>query len=413
MPRTCKPYALRTGKARTLHFRSQIIFGEILIYILALLCATLGTAMSTCVFAMRNPWHCCASGFGIVLFLEYLCNIIVVCEMANLDLNSRFAVVGYGSWATTIVGKLTRNGIAVNWHVRSAEVIEGVLSEGFNPRYVRDMELDRSLLSISADINEVVGASDVIVLCVPSAYLKSTLEPLTVSLQDKFIVSAIKGVVPGEYTTVLEYIHNAYGVSFKQLGLISGPTHAEEVSRGKLSYLTSVCNSVEDAEFIASALRSDTLRVSLSTDIYGVEYAGILKNIYSIASGIAVGLGYGDNFLAVLISKSAAELRHFLNTSYPYERNTSEVAYLGDLLVTCYSSLSRNRQFGMLIGRGCDVKSALNEMTMTAEGYYAARGIHHICTRHNISMPIAETVYRILYDGEKARKAIVALSKTL
>ena len=355
----------------------------------------------------------CATGFGIVLFLEYLCNIIVVCEMANLDLNSRFAVVGYGSWATTIVGKLTRNGIAVNWHVRSAEVIEGVLSEGFNPRYVRDMELDRSLLSISADINEVVGASDVIVLCVPSAYLKSTLEPLTVSLQDKFIVSAIKGVVPGEYTTVLEYIHNAYGVSFKQLGLISGPTHAEEVSRGKLSYLTSVCNSVEDAEFIASALRSDTLRVSLSTDIYGVEYAGILKNIYSIASGIAVGLGYGDNFLAVLISKSAAELRHFLNTSYPYERNTSEVAYLGDLLVTCYSSLSRNRQFGMLIGRGCDVKSALNEMTMTAEGYYAARGIHHICTRHNISMPIAETVYRILYDGEKARKAIVALSKTL
>lgn len=334
--------------------------------------------------------------------------------MTELGNNSRFAVIGYGSWATTIVGKLTQNGRHVNWHVRNPEVIEGVLTDGYNPKYVSDMELELSLLFISQDINEIVVASDIVILCVPSAYIKKTMEDLNPALlKGKFVISAVKGIIPDDYTTVLEFVHDKFGLPFKNLGLISGPSHAEEVSRGKLSYLTIACNTTEDAEVIALAMRSDTLRISTSTDIYGIEYAAIMKNIYAIASGMSVGLGYGDNFLAVLISKSASELRHFLDSSYPYERNTSEIAYLGDLLVTCYSPFSRNRQFGTLIGRGCDVKSALNEMTMVAEGYFAVKGIHHICASRGISLPIVETVYRILYEGEKARKAIKFLSKEL
>lgn len=334
--------------------------------------------------------------------------------MTGLNGNSRFAVIGYGSWATTIVGKLTRNGNKVNWHVGSDEVRAGVLAEGFNPKYVSDLELDRNLLHLSGDINEIVSESDIVIVCVPSAYVQSTLSALRPELMEgKRVISAVKGIIPGEYTTVLEYIHNAFGLPFKRLGLISGPTHAEEVSRGKLSYLTAVCASAEEAELIASALRSSTLRVGTSTDIYGIEYAAVMKNIYSIASGIACGLGYGDNFLAVLISRAAGELQGFLNASYPYERDINESAYLGDLLVTCYSSFSRNRQFGTLIGRGCDVKSALNEMTMVAEGYYAARGIHHICRRAGIVLPIAEMVYRVLYEKENARRAMKNLSATL
>ena len=334
--------------------------------------------------------------------------------MTELGNNSRYAVIGYGSWATTIVGKLTQNGRHVNWHIRNTEVLEGILADGYNPKYVSDMELDRSFLFMSSDINDIISSSDIIILCVPSAYIKKTLSDLDPALMaGKFVISAVKGIIPEDYTTVLEYIHNCFGLPFKNLGLISGPSHAEEVSRGKLSYLTVACNTLEDAGVIASALRSDTLRISTSTDIYGIEYAAIMKNIYAIASGMAVGLGYGDNFLAVLISKSASELRHFLDSSYPFERNTSERAYLGDLLVPSSSPFSRNRQFGTLIGRGCDVKSALNEMTMVAEGYYAAIGLHHICESRGIRLPIVETVYRILYEGEKARKAIKLLSKEL
>ena len=203
--------------------------------------------------------------------------------MTELGNNSRFAVIGYGSWATTIVGKLTQNGRHVNWHVRNPEVIEGVLTDGYNPKYVSDMELERSLLFISQDINEIVAASDIVILCVPSAYLKKTMEDLNPALlKGKFVISAVKGIIPDDYTTVLEFVHDKFGLPFKNLGLISGPSHAEEVSRGKLSYLTIACNTIEDAEVIALAIRSDTLRISTSTDIYGIEYAAIMKNIYAI-----------------------------------------------------------------------------------------------------------------------------------
>ena len=331
----------------------------------------------------------------------------------KIGADARCAVIGYGSWATALVGLLAANGRRVGWYVRNPEVLESLRSEGRNPRYLSDLEFDPSVIAPSDDLDAVVRDAEVVILATPSAYLKEILSPLTVSLKEKFIVSAIKGIVPGDYQTVVEYIHDRYELSYKQLGLFTGPSHAEEVSRGKLSYLTVVCTDLENARLIGSRFAGGNIRLSYSTDLYGIEYAAILKNIYALAVGLAVGLGYGDNFLAVLIANSAGEMTRFLEESYPDRRNTQVSAYLGDLLVTCYSNYSRNRRLGLLIGHGCTVKSALNEMTMVAEGYFAADCIRHINTRHRVEMPIAEMVYRVLYERASARKEMQELTTKL
>ena len=312
-----------------------------------------------------------------------------------------------------LVKLLTAGGRRVGWYVRNGEVLESLRAEGRNSRYLDDTEFDRDRIAPSDDLDAVVREAEVVILAAPSAYLKTFLEPLRTPLRDKFVVSAIKGIVPGDYQTVVEYIHDRYELSYKQIGLISGPSHAEEVSRGKLSYLTVACTDPENARLIGSRFATDSVRISCSTDLYGIEYAAILKNIYAISVGMAVGLGYGDNFLAVLIANCAAEMTRFLDGSYPAQRNTQVSAYLGDLLVTCYSTYSRNRRLGLLIGHGCTVRSALNEMTMVAEGYFAADCIRHINFRHRVEMPIAEMVYDVLYRGASARLRMKELTTKL
>lgn len=331
----------------------------------------------------------------------------------KIGAEARCAVIGHGSWATALVKVLAENEARVGWYVRNPEVLEGLRSEGRNPRYVSDTEFDTTRLALSDDLDETVRNADIVVLAVPSAYLKDFLAPLTVSLEDKFVVSAIKGIVPGDYQTVVEYMHDRYALSYKQIGIITGPSHAEEVSRGKLSYLTVVCTDPENAATLSAKIAAPYIRRTLSSDLYGVEYASILKNIYALAVGMAVGLGYGDNFLAVLISNGAMEMTRFLEESYPARRDTCASAYLGDLLVTCYSTYSRNRRLGLLIGHGCTVKSALNEMTMVAEGYFAADCIRHLNLRHRIDMPIAGMVYRVLYEGASVRRAMRELTDKL
>lgn len=327
--------------------------------------------------------------------------------------NAHWAVIGYGSWATALAGLLTRNGNKISWYIRNSEVLEGLANEGRNPKYINELEFDKEMLSLHDDINGAVADADVILMSVPSAYLKTFLEPLTVSLEDKFIVSAIKGIVPGDYKTVAEYLHDTYGLYYRQIGIIAGPSHAEEVSRGKLSYLTVVCTDECNASCISRQLSSSSVHVSCSDDLYGAEYAAILKNIYAIAAGLAEGLGYGDNFKAVLVSASAKEMTRFIQESYPFKRNTFDSAYLGDLLVTCYSTYSRNRRLGLLIGHGCTVKSALNEMTMIAEGYFASECIRHINLKHKIDMPVAKMVFDVLYNGASARKSMKELAARL
>lgn len=331
----------------------------------------------------------------------------------KIEQGARCAVIGYGSWATALVKVLTERKCEVGWYVRNPEVLEGLRTEGRNPRYLSDVEFDTARIAPSDDLNRVAAEADILLLATPSAYLKEFLKPLTVDLKDKFILSAIKGIVPDDYQTIVGYLCEHYGLALEQIGIVTGPSHAEEVALERLSYLTVVCSDRGNAEMLGEMFSTPYIKLSYSTDLYGVEYATVLKNIYALAVGLAVGLGYGDNFLAVLISNSALEMSRFLNESAPDERNTLVSAYLGDLLVTCYSIFSRNRRLGLLIGRGSTVKSALAEMTMVAEGYFAADCIRHVNRKHQIEMPIADMVYEVLYRGASARKSMKALTSKL
>ena len=323
------------------------------------------------------------------------------------------ALIGYGSWATAIAGLITANGNELNWYIRNDEVREGLACDGHNPKYLSELEFDRSLIHPLADINDAVRDVSTVFISVPSAFLKTFLEPLHEPLKDKVIVSAIKGIVPDECKTISEYLHDGYGISFSHICMIAGPSHAEEVSMGKISYLTTVCSNEENASTVRSLIASRSIITSYSADLYGAEYAAVLKNIYAIAAGLSDGLGYGDNFKAMLVSKCAREMTQFIEQTYPFDRDTMEPAYLGDLLVTSYSSFSRNRRLGQIIGRGCTVRSALNEMTMIAEGYYAVDCMHKLNEIHGVEMPILNVVYDILYRSAPARRKFKELAKNL
>ena len=324
------------------------------------------------------------------------------------------AVLGYGSWATAIVKTLTINHHHVDWLVLNDDIRESLLTRSRNPKYLPWCYIDREFFTPSADINEVVSNADIVILAMPSALFKKFLEPLTESLQNKIVVSAVKGIIPGDYLTIVEHMNRYYDVPMQNLAVVTGPSHAEEVGQCQLSYLTVASEDSNTAESVRNVLANEYFRCSISNDVLGVEVAAIMKNVYALAVGIAVGLRFGDNFLAVLISCCASEMRRFIDEAVPMEnRDINSAAYMGDLLVTCYSPLSRNRRLGTLLGKGCTVKSALNEMTMVAEGYYAAECIRRSSMRRNIEMPIADMVWEVLYNHASAREAMQALTQIL
>lgn len=332
----------------------------------------------------------------------------------NSKSTPKCAVLGYGSWATAIVKTLTVNHHQINWLVLNDDIRESLDTRSRNIKYLPWCYIDHEYFTASADINEVVRDADIVILAMPSAFLKKFLEPLTVSLKDKIVVSAVKGIIPGDYLTIVEHMNRYYDVPMKNLAVVTGPSHAEEVGQCQLSYLTVAAEDMTTAEKVSGVLANEFFRCSLSTDVLGVEAAAIMKNVYALAVGIAVGLRYGDNLLAVLISCCAAEMKHFIDEAVPMaDRNINTAAYMGDLLVTCYSPLSRNRRLGTLLGKGCSVKSALNEMTMVAEGYYAAECIRRSSMRRNIEMPIADMVWEVLYNKASAREAMLALTQIL
>lgn len=333
--------------------------------------------------------------------------------MHRIDENARCAVIGYGSWATALVKILVENEQKVGWYIRRDDVIEYIEENKHNPRYLQGVRFDVERLEISNDINHIVSEYDIIILAVPSAYLKMTLEPLTLPLKDKFVISAIKGIIPGDYITVTEYLNSHYKMRFANVGVIAGPCHSEEVALERLSYLTIVCKELENAEELCKKFRTRYINANPSTDIYGAEYAAVLKNIYAIGAGICIGIGYGDNFLSVYTSNAVEEMNRFLNTSYPFDREVCLSAYLGDLLVTCYSQFSRNRTFGVMIGKGYSIRNAQREMNMVAEGYFASECICQVNKRFNIEMPIASCVHDILYQGKNPVAEIKQLSKKM
>ncbi|PKP17424.1 MAG: glycerol-3-phosphate dehydrogenase, partial [Bacteroidetes bacterium HGW-Bacteroidetes-23] len=264
----------------------------------------------------------------------------------------KFAVIGGGSWATAIAKMLCVNQAEICWYMRNQNAIDHIKTEKHNPNYLSSVEFDTKKLKLTTDINEAVSYADILIFAIPSAFLNTELEKLTESLNDKVIFSAIKGIVPETFLIVGEHFHKQYNIPYENIGVITGPCHAEEVALERLSYLTIACADASKAKIVAKNLNSNYIKTKISDDIIGTEYAAMLKNIYAIAAGMAHGLGYGDNFQALLMSNAIREMKKFIRKVHKMKRNINDSAYLGDLLVTGYSVFSRNRMFGNMIGKG-------------------------------------------------------------
>ncbi len=325
----------------------------------------------------------------------------------------KFAVIGGGSWATAIAKMLCVNLSEIAWYMRSTYAIEHIKQNKHNPNYLSSVEFDTNKLLLTNDINEAVAYADYVIFAIPSAFLSGELEKLTVSLEGKIIFSAIKGIVPETSLIVGEHFHKTYNIPYDNIGVITGPCHAEEVALERLSYLTIACGDMKTAKVMAKNLNSHYIKTKISDDIVGTEYAAMLKNIYSIAAGIAHGLGYGDNFQALLMSNAIREMKKFIKKVHKMKRNINDSAYLGDLLVTGYSVFSRNRMFGNMIGKGYTVKSAQMEMSMVAEGYYATKSAHKLNEEYKAKTPIIDAVYDILYEGKEPKKVFKKLTEKL
>ena len=306
--------------------------------------------------------------------------------------------MGGGSWATAVAKIVLEKVDHISWYMRRPEVIEDFKRLEHNPSYLTSVHFDVNRISFSSDINEVVRNCDTLIFVTPSPYLKNHLKKLKEKLHNKFVITAIKGIVPDENLICSEYFRQVFNVPDDNLAVLGGPSHAEEVALGRLTYLTIGCTDEEKAANFADLIASSYVKTKTNSDVIGIEYASVLKNVYAIASGICNGLKYGDNFQSVLVSNAVQEMNRFLNAVYPIERNVYDSVYLGDLLVTSYSNFSRNRVFGTMIGRGYSVKSAQIEMEMIAEGFYGTKCMKEINRHFHVNMPILDAVYNILYE---------------
>lgn len=326
-----------------------------------------------------------------------------------MNFPGRIAILGGGTWATALAKIMLMQQKHINWYMRRPDQIEEFRTTGHNPSYLTTVEFNTDRITFYSDITEIVRNSDTLIFAVPSPFLKSHLEKLQVGIEDKFVISAIKGIVSPENVMVTDYLIDQYNVPRENVAIIGGPCHAEEIALERMTYPTIACSDIQKAEALVQIFNNRFVKASASTDVDGIELAAVLKNVYAIASGICHGLKYGDNFQAVIVSNAVSEMNKFLDAVYPLKRNIYDSAYLGDLLVTAYSSFSRNRTFGSMIGKGYSVKAAQIEMEMIAEGYFGTKCVMELSEKFGVSLPLVETVYRILYEQAPARQEIKKL----
>ena len=322
-------------------------------------------------------------------------------------------VLGSGSWATALVKILSENTSNINWYIRNSDVIEQIKTNKKNPKYLSYIDLNLNKLNIFSEINEIIHDSDIIIIAIPSPFIESSLISSKKLLSNKFLVSASKGIIPESFLTISEHLNQEYNIPKKNLAIISGPSHAEEVAQEKLTYLTVGTKNSKLGKYISDLLKTKYIISTVSNDMIGIEYSSSLKNIYSIMVGIAHGLGYGDNFLSVLISHCSKEMSDFIKDVHKTNRKINQSAYLGDLLVTTYSSFSRNRTFGNMIGKGYSIKSAKAEMNMVVEGYYATKNAFMLSKKLSTKFLIINFCYKILFENKSASRQMKELSKNL
>ena len=326
----------------------------------------------------------------------------------------KIGVLGGGSWATALIKILSDNSEndEIYWYLRDSKNISHIKKYNKNKKYLSSVELNIEKLIVTNDICEVINNSEIIIIAIPSAFINDALKKVK-NLTKKYIFSSVKGVIPETNQIVADYLENKYNVKSENIGIVAGPCHAEEIALERLSYLTVASENEELANYVATKFRVHYTKIKVSDDIYGTEYSAVLKNIFAVASGICNGLGYGDNFQAVLVSNAIREIKRFVDTVHPINRDIKNSAYLGDLLVTSYSNFSRNRVFGTMIGKGYSVRTAQLEMNMIAEGYYAVKGIYEINKKYKINMPITNAVYNILYESKNPSDEIEKLTSKI
>lgn len=333
----------------------------------------------------------------------------------NNKFPGKIAVMGGGSWATALTKLLLANdrNEKIMWYMRRDDRIAEFLKTGHNPAYLSDVRFDTSRIDFSSDINKVCNEADTLLLAMPSPYMKEHLKKITVDISDKYIVTAIKGIVPDENVVITEYLRDFYKVKHENILVVSGACHAEEVALERMSYLTVGSSNEELSRIFGEHLNGPKMKTVISKDVIGIEYGAVLKNVYAIASGILHGMKSGDNFQAMMVSNAIKETERFLQKVNPCERNICDSVYLGDLLVTCYSKFSRNHNFGSMVGKGYSVKSAMMEMEMVVEGYYGTKCIYEINKKYGVYMPILDGVYSILYNRESPAVAIERIATQL
>lgn len=324
----------------------------------------------------------------------------------------QIAVMGGGSWATALASVLLRNCETIIWYMRRDDRIEEFRRTRHNPAYLTGLEFDIERIDFTSDINAAAEAADTILLAMPSPYIKDHFEKLSTDISSKAVVNAVKGIVPDDNMLITEYVEQRFGVAPEKSLVVSGPCHAEEVALYRPSYLTVGCSDPENATAFASALDGKNIHAIVSSDVVGIGYAGVLKNVYAIAAGIVHGMKKGDNFTAMLVSNAIREMERYLEFVNPRPRQICDSVYLGDLLVTAYSRFSRNHNFGSMIGKGYSVKAAKMEMEQVAEGYYGVKCMHQINQQYDVAMPILEGVYDILYRRVSPEYAITQMAKS-
>lgn len=329
-----------------------------------------------------------------------------------MKLPGKIAIMGGGSWATALAKIVLSTQDNLNWYIRRPDRIEDFQRLGHNPCYLTSVKFDMSKINFYSNINQAIKDSDTLIFATPSPFLKQHLKKVRTSMSKKFIISAIKGIVPDENMLVSDYFAEYYKVPLENIAVLGGPCHAEEVALERLSYLTLGCADIEKVTAISGVFKNQFLMTSVCKDVAGIEYSSVLKNVYAIAAGICHGMKYGDNFQAVFISNAIEEMRNFVDAIHVLERDITDSVYLGDLLVTAYSRFSRNRTFGTMIGKGYSVKTAQLEMEMIAEGYYGTKCIREINEKYNVNMPILNAVYDILYEKKSPTTVIRQLSET-
>lgn len=326
--------------------------------------------------------------------------------------SKQVAVIGGGSWATALIKILTENNVKVKWWMRDADAVAHIRKFHHNLHYLSSVELHPSKVKPYTNLKDALKGTDWVILAVPSAFVEEALKEADPAwFSGKKVISGVKGIIPSTSQLVTDWFSENFGVLPDHIGAIAGPCHAEEIALEKYSYITIASSGTETAESFSRMLSCRFVKTSFLTDIHGVEYAAVMKNIVAMSCGIAHGAGAGDNFQAVMVSNAIIEIERFLDTVSPLQRNVNVSAYLGDLLVTCYSQFSRNRTFGNMIGRGYSVKAAQVELKMIAEGYYATECIQRINEVHRVDLPIVKFAWDVLYKNEKPLKAFEELKE--